>query len=56
MANFLQKLLTLGEGRQLRGYEQVVGRINELESSIQALSDTQLVAKTVEFRERLANG
>jgi preprotein translocase subunit SecA len=56
MANFLQKLLTIGEGRQLRGYEQVVVRINELEDSVSALSDSQLAAKTVEFRERLENG
>ena len=56
MANFLTKLLTLGEGRQLRGYEQVVVRINEFESSIKALSDSELTAKTAEFRERLDNG
>ena len=56
MANFLQKILTIGEGRQLRAYEQRVSRINELEPETKALSDSQLADKTVEFRERLDNG
>ena len=56
MANFLTKLLTMGEGKQLRVFEQRVVEINALEPEIQALSDTQLAAKTVEFRQRLADG
>ena len=56
MANIFQKLLTMGEGKQLRVFEQRVGGINALEPEMQALSDTQLAAKTVEFRERLENG
>ncbi len=56
MANFLQKILTLGEGRQLRAYEGIVVRINELESEIEQLSDIDLRAKTAEFRQRLDAG
>ncbi len=56
MANFLTKILTIGEGKQLKGYESNVVRINELEPSIQKLSDEELARKTVEFRERLENG
>jgi preprotein translocase subunit SecA len=56
MANFLQRLLSMGEGRQLRGYEQVVLRINELEDGIKSLTDSELRAKTAEFRQRLDNG
>ncbi len=56
MANILSKLLTLGEGRQLRSYEGVVARINELEPSAAALSDSELAARTVDFRQRVANG
>ncbi len=56
MANILQRILTLGEGRQLRAYQEVVVRINELEPAAEALSDDKLAAKTVEFRERLGNG
>ena len=56
MANFLQKLLTFGEGKQVRVYEGRVTRINEIEPTIKALSDSELAAKTVEFREHLDNG
>jgi preprotein translocase subunit SecA len=56
MPNILTKLLTLGEGRQLREYEQIVARINELEPSIAPLSDADLRAKTDEFRARYAAG
>ncbi|MDZ4179951.1 MAG: preprotein translocase subunit SecA [Coriobacteriia bacterium] len=56
MANFLAKLLTLGEGKQLRQYESRVFAINDLEPSIKPLSDEALVAKTAEFRERYAAG
>ncbi|NTW28684.1 MAG: preprotein translocase subunit SecA [Coriobacteriia bacterium] len=56
MANFFQKLLTIGEGRQLREYENRVARINQLEPEVKALSDVELAAKTIEFRERLDNG
>ena len=33
MAGFLSKLLTLGEGKQLKRYEATVERINGLEST-----------------------
>ncbi|MDP2232456.1 MAG: preprotein translocase subunit SecA, partial [Actinomycetota bacterium] len=56
MANLLTKLFTLGEGRQLRRFESVVDRINELEPSMQALDDVALRQRTVEFRERLDAG
>ncbi len=56
MANFLQKLLTFGEGKQVRIYEGRAARINEIEPEIKALSDSELAHKTVEFRERLEAG
>jgi preprotein translocase subunit SecA len=56
MANILTKLLTLGEGRQLKAYEKVVAQINELESSVAALDDEALARRTPEFRERLDRG
>ena len=37
MAHFLQTLLTFGEGRQLRTYEGIVVRINELEDGLKVL-------------------
>ena len=56
MANILTKLLTLGEGTQLRKYEGRVAQINALEPEMQALSDAELAGKTVEFRRRLEDG
>ncbi len=56
MAGFFSKLLRAGEGRQVKSYEKVAVRIGDLEPSMQALSDEELAAKTIEFRERLERG
>ncbi|PKQ17073.1 MAG: preprotein translocase subunit SecA, partial [Actinobacteria bacterium HGW-Actinobacteria-7] len=56
MANLLQKILSLGEGKQLRVYQGAVVRINELEPEIERLSDAELMAKTADFRQRLDAG
>lgn len=56
MANILTKLLTMGEGKQLREFEGVVAQINALEPSIKALDDAALRGKTDEFRFRLEQG
>lgn len=56
MAGFFSKLLSFGEGKQLKGYEQTVQAINALEPSMQALSNEELAHKTVKFRERLDAG
>ena len=53
---FLSKLLTMGEGKQLKRYQATVDKINALEPEFQALTDEQLAAKTSEFRERYAAG
>jgi preprotein translocase subunit SecA len=50
------KVLRAGESRKLRALESIVPDINALEPEIEALSDADLRHKTVEFRERLANG
>ncbi len=42
--------------RLLKQYGRLVRQINDLEPSIQALSDEQLRAKTEEFRQKLAAG
>ena len=42
--------------REIRRFFRTVEEINSLEPQIQALSDTQLRAKTDEFKERLAKG
>ncbi|WP_304426126.1 preprotein translocase subunit SecA [uncultured Adlercreutzia sp.] len=53
---FLSKLLTMGEGKQLKRYQAQVDKINALEPEFQALTDEELAAKTVEFRERYQAG
>ena len=52
----VSKILTFGEGRKLREYQGVVGRINSLEPSMQALSDAELSVLTRRFKERVAAG
>ncbi|MDZ4169848.1 MAG: preprotein translocase subunit SecA [Coriobacteriia bacterium] len=56
MVNILQKLLTLGEGKQIRGYEGLVAQVNELEPEVAELDDAALAAKTVAFRQRVDRG
>ena len=56
MANFLSKLLSAGEGKQVKKYRSVVSRINALEPSMQAKSDDELSGMTIEFRKRLDEG
>ena len=51
-----QKILRTGEGRTLKRLEQRVDEINAFEPALEALSDEQLAAKTVEFRERFDAG
>ena len=51
-----KKVLRSGEGKKLRALEAIVPDVNALEPEFQALSDDELKAKTVEFRERLDNG
>src|ERR1035437_710653 len=42
-----------GQGRKVKAYEPIVARTNELEPAILSLSDEQLKAKTVNFKERI---
>lgn len=56
MAGFLSKLLTLGEGKQLKNYEAMAAQINGLEPEMQARSDEELRALTAALRERAAAG
>jgi preprotein translocase subunit SecA len=52
----LDRILRAGEGRRIKAIAGLVPDINALEPELQALSDEALAHKTVEFRERLANG
>jgi preprotein translocase subunit SecA len=52
----LTKFLRMGEGKKLRALQSLAPDINALEPELEALSDEDLAHKTIEFRERLANG
>jgi len=52
----LDRILRAGEGRRIKAVAGLVPDINALEPEIEALSDEALRHKTVEFRERLAQG
>src|SRR5436305_12360046 len=52
----LEKVLRVGEGRRLKRLAEQAAYITTLEPQFEALSDEELLAKTAEFRERLANG
>jgi len=52
----LAKVVGTQNDRELKRLRPIVAEVNALESTIQALSDAQLRGKTVEFRQRFANG
>src|ERR687884_2282687 len=52
----LEKALRFGEGRRMKRLAEQAAYIATLEPDFQKLSDDELRAKTVEFRERLENG
>src|SRR6059036_2002592 len=51
-----ERILRVGEGRRMKRLADQAAYITSLEPEFQALSDEELRAKTVEFRERLENG
>jgi preprotein translocase subunit SecA len=56
VANVLEKVLRVGEGRVLRRLERYAQAVNHLEDDFSELSDEDLKNETVEFRERYSNG
>jgi preprotein translocase subunit SecA len=52
----LTKVFGSKNDREIKQLRKTVVRINDLEPSIEPLSDDELKGKTVEFRERVANG
>jgi len=56
VTNLLKKVFGSRNERVLKKLRKVVVQINTLEEGIAALSDTELAAKTEEFRARLAEG
>src|SRR6185436_2888913 len=52
----LAKVVGTQNERELKRLRPIIGQVNAFEPTTQALSDDQLRAKTVEFRQRLADG
>lgn len=55
-AKFARAVFGTSNERSLKAYQRRVPKINSLEPEMQALDDAALAHKTVEFRQRLADG
>jgi len=56
VVNFLSKLLSVGEGKQLKQFTALVDKVNQLEPQAHESSDDELRARTALYRERINNG
>ena len=56
MANFITRVFGSRNQRLLKQYSKSVAKINSLEEETRALSDADLAARTVEFKQRVADG
>ncbi|MCP1215366.1 preprotein translocase subunit SecA [Acetobacter orientalis] len=56
LASFVRALFGTANDRTLKMFQRRVPEINALEPQMQALDDAALAGKTLEFRERLAQG
>src|ERR671919_212382 len=52
----LERVLRMGEGRRLKRLGQQAASISSLEPDFERLSDAELAAKTVEFKQRIERG
>ena len=51
-----EKVLRAGEGRRVKRLAEQAAYVATLEPDFEKLSDAELAAKTVEFKQRLENG
>src|SRR5580704_10387684 len=54
--SLLNKVFGTDSEREIRALRPVIAAVNDLEPTTQHLSDLDLAAKTVEFKERCAHG
>ena len=54
--SILDRILRAGEGRIVKELAKIAEEVNSFESKISALSDSELAAKTPEFKNRLEIG
>ncbi|GAI44855.1 unnamed protein product, partial [marine sediment metagenome] len=48
-------ILKFGEGKKIKKYEEIVSAVSNLEKEISLLTDSQLAAKTTDFKQRYEN-
>jgi len=56
VANPLDKLLRMGEGRILKKLQAIAAQVNSIESHYEAMTDSELASLTAEYKERYING
>ena len=56
MLDLVKKFVGSANERTLKKFNPLVAKINDLEAKTERYSEAQLQGKTVEFREKLANG
>src|SRR5690349_20054804 len=56
LSDVAKKIFGSRNEREIKRMRPIVARINELEASMQKLSQEQLAAKTIEYKERIAKG
>ena len=56
MLDYLKKLVGDKQAKKLNTYYQKVEEINELEPEIEKLTDDELRAKTIYFKEQIEKG
>jgi preprotein translocase subunit SecA len=56
VANFITRIFGSRNQRLLKQYSRAIDKINSLEEGLKALSDEELAGKTVEFKQRVADG
>lgn len=56
VSKFFSKIFGSRNDRVLKGMRKVVDKISNFEADIEQLDDAALQAKTIEFRQRLADG
>ncbi|MFZ3385783.1 MAG: preprotein translocase subunit SecA [Candidatus Hydromicrobium sp.] len=49
-------ILKFGEGKKIKKYEEIVSAVSNLEKDISSLTDSQLAAKIIDFKQRYENG
>ncbi|NDD58402.1 MAG: preprotein translocase subunit SecA [Chlamydiae bacterium] len=56
MVGFIKKIFGTAQSRLLRKYSKIVKQINQIDERFKSLSDDELKHKTLEFKQRLAQG